>query len=74
MGAGLGGGGITAMSSAAASAAGTDAAEGFAQTEAIGTAQAEFQTKLGRLQMLLKINEALAKMLKALGDAIKGLV
>jgi hypothetical protein len=68
------GGSIPGLNSAAAGAAASDSAAGFGNALGIANAQAEFQTKMGRLQMLLKINEALAKMLKALGDAIKGLV
>jgi hypothetical protein len=70
----LGSNAISGFSNAAAQTAQKDAKEGSAQTEAIETATAIFQTKLGRLQMLLKINEALAKMFKSLGDAVKGLV
>jgi hypothetical protein len=72
---GLGGGGqIAGLNSGASQAAQQDSIEGYQNAEGIANAQALFQTKMGRLQMLLKINEALAKMLKALGDAIKGLV
>jgi hypothetical protein len=70
----LGSNTIGGLNQAAAGAAEQDSAAGFANAEGIANAQAQFQTKMGRLQMMLKINEALAKMLKALGDAIKGLV
>jgi len=33
----------------------------------------KMQTEMGQIQMLVKMNEALAKIFKAIGDAIKGL-
>ena len=38
-----------------------------------GASQMKSQTEMGQLNMMIKMNEALAKMFKALGDAIKGL-
>jgi hypothetical protein len=35
--------------------------------------QMRFQTEMGLIQMMVKMNEALAKMLKSIGEAIKGL-
>jgi hypothetical protein len=65
---------ISGLNSSAAQAAQQDAQDGAAQAERIENSTARFQTKMGRLQMMLKINEAFSKMLKALGDGIKGLV
>jgi hypothetical protein len=70
----LGSGQIAGLNNSASQAAQEDSAQGYQNAEGIANAQALFQTKMGRLQMMLKINEALAKMLKALGEAIKGLV
>jgi hypothetical protein len=36
--------------------------------------QMRMQTEMGQLSMMVKLNEALAKLFKSLGDAIKGLV
>ena len=35
--------------------------------------QMKFQTEMGLIQMIVKMNEALAKMFKAIGEAVKGL-
>jgi hypothetical protein len=35
--------------------------------------QMKMQTEMGLLNMMTKLNEAMAKMFKAMGDAIKGL-
>ncbi len=64
---------ISRLNSLAAQAAEQDSKDGKENAVKIETATALFQTKMGRLQMLLKVNEALSKTLKALGDAIKGI-
>jgi len=35
--------------------------------------QMRMQTEMGQINMMMKLNEALAKMFKAIGDAVKGL-
>ena len=42
--------------------------------EAMAALQMKMQTEMGLLNMMIKLNEALAKMFKAIGDAVKGLV
>lgn len=60
------------------SAAGTQAAAGdgnamMAQIQQTAAMQMKFQTEMGLIQMIVKMNEALAKMFKSIGEAIKGL-
>ena len=43
------------------------------QIEATAAMQMRFQTEMGMIQMMVKLNEALAKLFKALGEAVKGL-
>jgi len=38
-----------------------------------GAMQMKMQTEMGQINMMMKLNEALAKMFKAIGDAVKGL-
>lgn len=45
----------------------------LAQIEQTAAMQMKFQTEMGLIQMMIKMNEALAKMFKAIGEAIKGL-
>jgi len=35
--------------------------------------QMRMQTEMGQINMMMKLNEALAKMFKSIGDAVKGL-
>jgi hypothetical protein len=35
--------------------------------------QMKMQTEMAQINMMMKLNEALAKMFKAIGDAVKGL-
>jgi hypothetical protein len=43
------------------------------QIQKTAAMQMKFQTEMGILQMIVKMNEALAKLFKAIGEAIKGL-
>jgi hypothetical protein len=43
------------------------------QIEQTAAQQMKFQTEMGIIQMIVKMNEALAKMFKSIGEAIKGL-
>jgi hypothetical protein len=66
-------------SGVAADHAGTDYAQqdseaAMGDIKKTAAMQMKQQTEMGILQMMVKLNEALAKMFKALGDAIKGLV
>jgi hypothetical protein len=45
----------------------------MAQIQQTAAMQMKFQTEMGLIQMIVKMNEALAKMFKAIGEAIKGL-
>ncbi|WP_140635003.1 hypothetical protein [Methylibium rhizosphaerae] len=65
-----GGAQLSAAGTAAASKDGTDMMAQIQQTAAM---QMKFQTEMGLIQMIVKMNEALAKMFKAIGEAIKGL-
>ena len=65
-----GGAQLSAAGTAAASKDGTDMMGQIQQTAAM---QMKFQTEMGLIQMIVKMNEALAKMFKAIGEAIKGL-
>ncbi len=60
------------------SQAGTAAADSsgnamMAQIQQTAAMQMKFQTEMGIIQLIVKMNEALAKMFKAIGEAIKGL-
>jgi hypothetical protein len=60
------------------SAAGTASADSsgnalMAQIQQTAAMQMKFQTEMGIIQLIVKMNEALAKMFKAIGEAIKGL-
>lgn len=57
---------------------GVDAAQqgadgSLAQIKQSSAMQMKMQTEMGQIQMLVKMNEALSKIFKAIGDAIKGL-
>jgi hypothetical protein len=65
-----GGAQLSAAGTAAAAKDGTDMMAQIQQTAAM---QMKFQTEMGLIQMIVKMNEALAKMFKAIGEAIKGL-
>jgi hypothetical protein len=72
--------GTTALQNGGAqlSAAGTQSASSdgnamMAQIQQTAATQMKFQTEMGLIQMIVKMNEALAKMFKAIGEAIKGL-
>jgi len=41
--------------------------------QATSAMQMKMQTEMGQINMMMKLNEALAKMFKAIGDAVKGL-
>jgi hypothetical protein len=43
------------------------------ELDSVTGGQSSFQTQMAKIQMMIKMNEALAKMLKATGDAVKGL-
>jgi hypothetical protein len=65
-----GGAQLSAKGTQAAAKDGTDMMDQIQQTAAM---QMKFQTEMGLIQMIIKMNEALAKMFKAIGEAIKGL-
>lgn len=65
-----GGSQLSAAGTGSAAQNGTDLMGQIQQTAAM---QMKFQTEMGILQMIIKMNEALAKMFKAIGDAVKGL-
>jgi hypothetical protein len=45
----------------------------MADLQHTGLQQMRMQTEMGQINMMMKLNEALAKMFKAIGDAVKGL-
>lgn len=61
------------LSAAGTAAAGADGNAMMAQIQQTAAMQMKFQTEMGLIQMIVKMNEALAKMFKAIGEAIKGL-
>lgn len=65
-----GGAQLGAAGVGAAADTGNAAMNQIQQTSAM---QMKFQTEMGLLQLMVKMNEALAKLFKAIGEAIKGL-
>lgn len=65
-----GGVGLSAAGTGAAGSMGGDMMGQIQQTAAM---QMKFQTEMGLIQMMIKMNEALAKMFKSIGEAVKGL-
>jgi hypothetical protein len=61
------------LSQAGTQAASADGGDMMAQIQQTAAMQMKFQTEMGLIQMIVKMNEALAKMFKAIGEAIKGL-
>ena len=61
------------LSAAGTAQAGSDGNAMMAQIQQTAAMQMKFQTEMGLIQMIVKMNEALAKMFKAIGEAIKGL-
>jgi len=61
------------LSAAGTAAAGADGNAMMGQIQQTAAMQMKFQTEMGLIQMIVKMNEALAKMFKAIGEAIKGL-
>lgn len=61
------------LSAAGTQAASQDGNAMMAQIQQTAAMQMKFQTEMGLIQMIVKMNEALAKMFKAIGEAIKGL-
>jgi hypothetical protein len=61
------------LSQAGTQAAASDGGDMMAQIQQTAAMQMKFQTEMGLIQMIVKMNEALAKMFKAIGEAIKGL-
>jgi len=61
------------LSAAGTKAAGDDGNAMMGQIQQTAAMQMKFQTEMGLIQMIVKMNEALAKMFKAIGEAIKGL-
>ncbi|MCW7540279.1 hypothetical protein OOT46_20810 [Aquabacterium sp. A7-Y] len=66
-------GGATQLSSAATGQAGDVGGDMMGQIQQTAAMQMKFQTEMGLIQMMVKMNEALAKMFKSIGEAIKGL-
>ncbi|HEY9109048.1 MAG TPA: hypothetical protein VIN58_20400 [Roseateles sp.] len=65
--------GGTQLSAAGTAAASKDGTDMMAQIQQTAAMQMKFQTEMGLIQMIVKMNEALAKMFKAIGEAVKGL-
>jgi hypothetical protein len=61
------------LSAAGTGAAASNGNDMMAQIQQTAAMQMKFQTEMGIIQMIVKMNEALAKMFKAIGEAIKGL-
>lgn len=61
------------LSAAGTQAAASDGNAMMAQIQQTAAMQMKFQTEMGLIQMIVKMNEALAKMFKSIGEAIKGL-
>lgn len=61
------------LSAAGTQSASQDGNAMMAQIQQTAAMQMKFQTEMGLIQMIVKMNEALAKMFKAIGEAIKGL-
>lgn len=61
---------FSANATSTASSTGGDMMQQIQNTAAL---QMKFQTEMGIIQMIVKMNEALAKMFKSIGEAIKGL-
>jgi hypothetical protein len=61
------------LSAAGTKAAAADGGDMMGQIQQTAAMQMKFQTEMGLIQMIVKMNEALAKMFKAIGDAVKGL-
>ncbi|WP_157572227.1 hypothetical protein [Hydrogenophaga taeniospiralis] len=61
------------LSAAGTQAAAKDGTDMMGQIQQTAAMQMKFQTEMGLIQMIVKMNEALAKMFKAIGEAIKGL-
>lgn len=61
------------LSAAGTQAAATDGTAMMSQIQQTAAMQMKFQTEMGLIQMIVKMNEALAKMFKSIGEAIKGL-
>lgn len=65
--------GGTQLSRAGTGAASEMGGDMMGQIQQTSAMQMRFQTEMGILQMMVKMNEALAKLFKAIGEAIKGL-
>jgi len=61
------------LSAAGTQSAATDGNAMMSQIQQTAAMQMKFQTEMGLIQMIVKMNEALAKMFKSIGEAIKGL-
>ncbi|WKB51745.1 hypothetical protein [Eleftheria terrae] len=66
-------GGASQMSAGATGQAGDVGGDMMGQIQQTAAMQMKFQTEMGLIQMMVKMNEALAKMFKSIGEAIKGL-
>ena len=65
--------GATQLGQAGTNAAGSSGDAMMGQIQQTAAMQMKFQTEMGLIQMVTKMNEALAKMFKSIGEAIKGL-
>ncbi|PIM50879.1 hypothetical protein CS062_22755 [Roseateles chitinivorans] len=65
--------GAAGLSAQGTQAAGQDGSAMMDQIQQTAAMQMQFQTQMGIIQMIVKMNEALAKLFKAIGEAIKGL-
>ncbi len=61
------------LSAAGTQSAAKDGGDMMGQIQQTAAMQMKFQTEMGLIQMIVKMNEALAKMFKSIGEAIKGL-
>jgi len=75
IGSGLGGftAGASQLSAAGTSTASDSGNDMMGQIEQTAAMQMKFQTEMGIIQMIIKMNEALAKMFKAIGTALASL-
>jgi hypothetical protein len=63
-------GGMQQISSSGASTAGAIGSGGMQDIMGLQGQQMKFQTEMGQLQLMVKMNEALAKIMKAIGTVI----
>ena len=65
--------GALGMGQSSVNDAGSAASGSMGQIEQAAAMTMRFQTEMGVIQLIVKMNEALAKMFKACGDSVKNL-